>query len=306
MILGSYLKVNKDYIMSEQYKKLLDTLDWLEHMGETMVMGEVPQNRFKEIDFEDKSLSGADLKDLKMALSQNIFSQKKSPIKKVSPQTSDKPSLALFSPDIQKGSAHEMAQKAKNLAELKEIMGAFEGCSLKKTALNLVFADGNEKANIMLIGEAPGADEDRLGLPFVGVSGQLLDKMFGTIGLSRKENLYITNVVPWRPPGNRQPTPSEILICLPFLERHIELMAPQYICLIGGVATKALLNTTEGIIRLRGRWQGYKTPGLSAPIPALALYHPAYLLRSPSKKREAWRDLLTLKSALQNPIPQRK
>lgn len=284
--------------MSYPYKNLLDTLDWLTCMGENVVIGEIPKNRFEESKAEDKSLPGADLMALHQALSQKNLSEKKVSIQKPSPSGGSIPSLALLSPDLQRGSALELAQKAQNLSELKEIMMTFEGCSLKKTALNLVFGDGNENAEIMLIGEAPGADEDRLGRPFVGVSGQLLDKMFGSIGLTREKNLYITNVIPWRPPGNRQPTPSEISICLPFLERHIELMAPKYICLIGGVATKALLNTTEGIIRLRGKWQGYKTSETASPIPALALYHPAYLLRSPSKKREAWRDLLTLKSVI--------
>lgn len=295
--------------MSFLYKNLSDTLNWLEAMGVDTIIGETPGDRFKESKEEIFEESSLDFKKLKESLTQKtsqIFKDKEvlrpySPhVSRVSesPTLSKVASLESFSPDVRKGSAYELAQKAKTLKDLKEIMLNFEGCSLKKTALNLVFSDGKPTAPLMIIGEAPGADEDRQGRPFVGLSGQLLDKMFSTIGMNRSENMYITNVVPWRPPGNRTPTPSEVAICLPFLERHIELVSPKYICFIGGVAVKALLNTTEGIIRLRGKWHGYKTPHLSSPIPALAMYHPAYLLRSPSKKREAWRDLLTLKSVL--------
>lgn len=292
--------------MSSLYKNFLDTLDWLEEMGVDEIIGEDTLKNggtFKTL--EEGRLNFENLK--KSLASKDSFKSKtfESPKKEISIKetfTSQKKtvltSLGQFSPEAHHGQAYELAQKAKTLKELREIMASFEGCSLKKTATNLVFGEGNPKAPLMLIGEAPGADEDRQGRPFVGLSGQLLDKMFACIGMSRSENLYITNIIPWRPPGNRTPTTSEVTICLPFLERHIELVAPQFLCFVGGVSAKALLNTTEGIIRLRGKWQGYKTDHLKTPVPALAIYHPAYLLRSPSKKRESWQDLQTLKKAL--------
>ena len=149
----------------------------------------------------------------------------------------------------------------------------------------------------MVIGEAPGADEDRAGKPFVGVSGQLLDRMLGWIGLDRNK-AYITNVLFWRPPGNRQPTPAEISACLPFVERHIELVSPDVLLLVGGASAKTLLARSEGITKLRGRWFQYESAGMSRPIPALPTYHPAFLLRQPAQKREAWRDLLLLSERL--------
>ncbi len=166
--------------------------------------------------------------------------------------------------------------------------------------MNLVFADGNPNASIMLVGEAPGEDEDRQGLPFVGVSGKLLDRMLATIGLDRT-NVYISNVLFWRPPGNRSPTDAEIAACLPFAERHIALVQPKILVLLGGVAAKTLLRTKDGITRLRGRWVDY-TPQLGrtdvSPIRCLPIYHPAYLLRQPGAKRQAWRDLLLLKKGI--------
>ncbi len=189
---------------------------------------------------------------------------------------------------------------AETIEALREELGRFEGCALKHTAMNLVFADGNPQADVMLVGEAPGEDEDRQGKPFVGVSGQLLDRMLASIGLDRS-SVYISNVLFWRPPGNRSPTDAEIAACLPFVERHIALAQPKIVVPMGGVATKSLLRTKEGITRLRGRWTDY-TPHLgrddTPSIRCLPLYHPAYLLRQPGAKRQAWNDLLTLKKAL--------
>jgi len=165
--------------------------------------------------------------------------------------------------------------------------------------MNLVFADGNPQAKVMVIGEGPGAQEDRQGLPFVGVSGQLLDRMLGCIGLDRT-TVYITNVLFWRPPGNRTPTASEIATCLPFVERHIELVDPDYLLFVGGISAKTLLGRSEGILKLRGRWAHYQHVGLARPIPAMASLHPAYLLRQPAQKRLAWRDLLALKAAIRS------
>lgn len=194
-------------------------------------------------------------------------------------------------------SAREAAKAAPDLAALQQALRDFDGCALKKTATNLVFADGNPSASVMLIGEAPGADEDRQGKPFVGVSGQLLDRMMGAIGLDRS-TFYITNVCFWRPPGNRKPTEAELAALMPFVVRHIELVKPKVLVLVGGSSAQGLLGTNDGITRLRGRWFEFQTPGLAAPIPALPLFHPAYLLRQPGLKREAWRDLVKLKARL--------
>ncbi len=193
--------------------------------------------------------------------------------------------------------ARTVADRAANLMQLRELLQRFDGCALKHTATNLVFADGNPDARIMLVGEAPGADEDRQGLPFVGRSGRLLDRMLAGIGLVR-QGVYITNILPWRAPGNRQPTAGEIAVCLPFLERHIVLKAPSLLILCGGTSAKSVLGTTEGITRLRGRWRDHPVPGLATPVPTMAIYHPAYLLRQPAMKRDAWRDLLRIKERL--------
>jgi uracil-DNA glycosylase len=195
--------------------------------------------------------------------------------------------------------ARDRAGSATTLDELRAELERFEGCALKQTAMNLVFGDGNPEAALMLVGEAPGEEEDRQGLPFVGLSGKLLDRMLGSIGLDRR-SYYITNMIYWRPPGNRHPTQAEITACLPFLRRHIEIVNPRVLVLVGGVAASALLGRAEGIGKLRGRWLNYESPGLSRPIVALATYHPAYLLRSPGQKREAWRDLLLIKDKLRD------
>ena len=204
----------------------------------------------------------------------------------------------LISPKEATSTATASASSAKDLDELRAALVAFEGCALKYTATNLVFGDGNPKAKVMLIGEAPGADEDRLGLPFVGQSGQLLDKMFAAIGLTR-ESFYITNIIPWRPPGNRQPTPAEADACLPFVKRHIDLVSPDFLILVGGTATKTLLGGSAGIMRLRGAWKDY-TSEAGKKMKVIAIFHPAYLLRSPGQKREVWMDLIKIKHTLVN------
>ena len=186
--------------------------------------------------------------------------------------------------------------EAATLAELEALIAAFEGCALKRTAKSLCFARGSSEARLMLIGEAPGRDEDLQGKPFVGRAGQLLDLMLTAIGLSESE-VYITNTVYWRPPGNRTPTPEEVEACAPFLARQIELLAPKILVLLGGAAAKNILGVTEGIMRLRGKWLSY--PCVVGPITTLATLHPAYLLRNPEAKRYAWRDLLMAKEALQ-------
>ena len=189
-------------------------------------------------------------------------------------------------------------RRPRTLAELRAALAGFDGCALAATATNLVFADGNPEAGLMLVGEGPGAEEDRIGKPFVGPSGQFLDRMLASIGLDRAQVL-ITNLIPWRPPGNRNPTDSEVLICLPFLLRHIALVRPRRLVLLGALAARALTGSTTGITRLRGRWIDVTIPGLPAPVPALPMLHPAYLLRTAGRQaRLAWADLILLRRTL--------
>lgn len=190
--------------------------------------------------------------------------------------------------------AREAARGSEDLQALKQQLEAFDGCSLKFTAKNLVFSDGNPEARIMMIGEAPGRDEDIEGRPFVGKAGQLLDRMLGAIGMDRSQ-VYIANVIYWRPPGNRTPTPMETEICRPFIERQIALIDPDILVFLGGVSAKNFLPGQDGILRLRGHWQEWTIPG-GRTIPALPMLHPAYLLRQPAQKKLAWRDLLSLKA----------
>ena len=188
--------------------------------------------------------------------------------------------------------------EATSLAALEALVGQFDGCGLKRTAKSLCFSRGSEQARLMLIGEAPGRDEDLQGKPFVGRAGQLLDRMLAAIGLD-ETSIYITNTVYWRPPGNRTPTGEEIEACAPFLALQIELLEPQVLVLLGGAAAKSILGVSEGIMRLRGKWLSYR--GAAGDIPTLAMLHPAYLLRNSADKRLAWRDLLLVKKALETP-----
>lgn len=255
-----------------------DELCWLMEMGADEAIGETPVDRFVE----------------SRAPPKRVPEPRGAAVPPPAAAAPPPPTAALTSAVA---GARTLAAAAKTIAELEAAVAAFDGCALKATATRLVFADGNPAAKIMLIGEAPGADEDRQGKPFVGASGQLLDRMLACIGLDRKST-YITNILFWRPPGNRTPTTAEVAACLPFVERHIELVAPKLLVLVGGAAAKALLNTQEGIIKLRGRWFEFQRPGLRQPIPAIATFHPAYLLRSPGQKRDAWRDLLAIKHRL--------
>ena len=188
--------------------------------------------------------------------------------------------------------ARSIAASAQTLAELETLLGNYDGCGLKLRATQLVFADGNPEADIMLIGEAPGAEEDRQGKPFVGKSGQLLDRMLAAIGLDRSK-VYIANTVPWRPPGNRTPTPEEMALCLPFLHRQVELVAPKLVMTLGGPAMQTVFATTSGIIKMRGKWSDVSIG--NHQVAAIQTVHPAYLLRNPAAKQQAWRDMLSLK-----------
>lgn len=198
-------------------------------------------------------------------------------------------------PEAAIASARDAARTAPSLEALRALLETFDGCALKHTATRLVFSDGNPQARIMFVGEAPGRDEDIEGLPFVGRSGKLLDRMIAAIGLDRSK-AYIANVIPWRPPGNRTPTPQETQICLPFIQRQIELVNPDVLVTLGNPSTQTLLQTREGIMRTRGKWLNYDTG--TRTIRAIATFHPAYLLRSPSYKRMSWLDLRAIAKAL--------
>ncbi|SDP72899.1 DNA polymerase [Phyllobacterium sp. YR620] len=229
------------------------------------------------------------------------------PAKSASAPAPERPQANVAAPALAKASvpddakiamARQLALGAGSLEELREQLGAFDGCNLKFTAKNLVFSDGNPAAPVMFVGEAPGREEDLEGVPFIGRSGQLLDRMFAAIGLDRS-SVYIANTIPWRPPGNRTPTPLETEICRPFFERQVELANPKILVALGGPAAKALTNASEGILRLRGNWKTHLTPS-GIEIPVMPTLHPAYLLRNPAQKRFAWRDFLNVKMRLRS------
>ncbi|NBN64376.1 uracil-DNA glycosylase [Pannonibacter tanglangensis] len=225
----------------------------------------------------------------------NLPSLTASPAAPMAPASAPGPGQAVIPGEEAVRSAREAARSAATLEELKACLAAFRGCNLQLTAKSLVFSDGNPAARLMFVGEAPGSEEDATGVPFVGRSGKLLDRMLGAIGLDRT-SVYIANVVPWRPPGNRTPTPQETEICRPFIARQIELVDPDVLVFLGAASAKALTGATDGIRKMRGRWMQYDTG--RRKIRALATYHPAYLLRSPLEKRLAWRDFLTLRQVV--------
>jgi DNA polymerase len=257
-----------------------ELLSWYAEMGVTEALDETPHNHFAE-----RAPSAAERAGLPALR----------PLPGRGPVAARPMAAAATAPDEATLGAQALAREARTLDELKQALATFEGCALKATAKNLVFADGNPEGRVMMVGEAPGADEDRIGLPFVGRSGQLLDRMLAAIGLSRKEHVYIANLLPWRPPGNRTPTPQEVAICLPFIQRQIELADPDILVCVGAPSAQGLLGF-KGIMASRGRWVEYDTG--SRRIRAIATLHPAYLLRRPLDKRLAWRDLRALKAAL--------
>lgn len=208
--------------------------------------------------------------------------------------------FAPAAPDVAVGAARAAARNAASLVDLQKALETFDGCGLKATAKNLCFYRGAAQAPVMIIGEAPGRDEDIEGRPFVGRAGQLLDRMITAAGWSETD-VHITNIVYWRPPGNRTPTPQEAEICRPFLERQIELVAPRVLLLMGGAASKQILRSDEGILKIRGRWQTLEFGNLKVPV--IATLHPAYLLRTPIAKRQAWRDILAVNETLKTSKP---
>jgi uracil-DNA glycosylase len=248
-----------------QFENTADMLKWYVEMGADEAINETPVDRF---DVSAPRITTA----------------------------TPKPVTALGDVDKLVEEASMLAAGAGDLEALKAAIEGFEGCGLKRTAMNTVFSDGNPASGLMLVGEAPGAEEDRQGKPFVGAAGQLLNKMMAAIERDRESGFYISNILPWRPPGNRKPTPHEQLICLPFIRRHIELVKPKLLMLLGGVSAGALLNSTTGITRLRGTWHMVKIG--DREIPALPSFHPAYLLRQPGAKKDSWKDLLAVKARM--------
>ena len=283
----------------------LSTLQWLQEAGAGDAIGEAPVNRLhSNPPLEGGSKNhGAQSQDFSGRGPSPAYRQAPSP--KFAPQIStlpqgegakrSLPSTAFQGDGI--GNAQAAAASAQSLAELKAALEAFDGCGLKRTATNTVFADGTPAGGILFIGEAPGRDEDRIGKPFVGRAGQLLDKMLLGIGLDRAVNAYITNVINWRPPNNRDPSPEEAAQCLPFLRRHIELAQPEIIVLLGAVAARHVVGGSEGIMKLRGRWREYRVGDRMVPL--MPTLHPAYLLRQPAHKKLAWRDLQAIATRME-------
>ena len=264
-------------------------LKWLVEAGADEAIGETPGNAFAPPPIQDP------IQPVVEPVVEPVVGPTAAPKSAPPPAASPTVPLDLEAPSAAQANARALAEAASTLEELAAAMAEFDGCALKFTASNLVFGDGDPEADVMFIGEAPGADEDREGKPFVGVSGQLLDRMMAAIGLDRT-SVYITNILPWRPPGNRKPSPAEVLSCRPFVDRHIALVKPKVLVFVGGTSASTLLDTSKGITRLRGRWTSYTVNGVE--IPALPILHPDYLLRQPALKRETWRDLQALRRHL--------
>ena len=270
-------------------------LDWYVLAGVDQAMDDAPRDRYREAAAATAAPAAVAREPVPEAVVPSGVPQPAV----AAPRELAPPPAPLLAPGDATWSAHEIAAACTTLDQLVAAVRAFDGCALKRTATNTVIGDGNPAARLMIVGEAPGAEEDRQGLPFVGPAGRLLDRMLAAIGLDRSA-VYITNMLPWRPPGNRSPTAEELAICQPFLERQIELIAPRILVLVGGIAAKALLNRREGITRMRGQWFPFSTPRLEGTIEATATFHPAYLLRTPSAKREVWRDLLAIEDRMKN------
>lgn len=256
--------------MADSKSETLSALSWLVEAGADETLQNEPADRFA---------SQRPAKPLAQNLERSVREQRSQPTANTVPAAPA---------DDAVGSAMEIAARCNTLAELKAALESFDGCALKSIATHTVFADGNPASGIMCIGEAPGQEEDRVGLPFVGRAGKLLDKMLASIGLDRTK-VYIVNVLPWRPPDNRNPEPGEVAKCIPFLRRHIELAEPKILLLLGAVSVKTVMGQSDGIMRLRGHWLEYFVAGNM--IPVMPTLHPAYLLRRPIDKRLAWRDL---------------
>jgi uracil-DNA glycosylase family 4 len=299
--------VNRAYhrCMTASREESLAALNWLVEAGADEAIGEAPIDRFRSnppLEGGSKNLSDAKNFSGRGPVSATSPSPKMPPAFSTHPQGEGQRSLAQIKPTTLAplatdgfGSAMDIAAKCHTLDELRSAMEGFEGSQLKKLANSTVFADGNPASRVMFIGEAPGHDEDRAGLPFVGRAGKLLDKMMAAIGLDRT-SAYIINVMAWRPPDNRNPDPGEVAMCIPFLRRHIELAEPKIMIMLGAVAARHVLGLNDGIMKLRGRWLEYRIG--TEMIPVLPTLHPAYLLRQPAHKKLAWRDLQALADRL--------
>jgi uracil-DNA glycosylase len=266
----------------------LASLRWLIEAGADEAIGDVPVNRFAAA--KPAAVAPAERRTAPAA---PAAAASRPPVRPV--ESVPSPAVSRGASSIE--AAREIAERCQTLDELREALDAFDGCALKSTATNLVFSDGNPDAPLMLVGEAPGREEDLKGLPFVGQSGQLLDRMLSHVGLARASNVYIANILFWRPPGNREPTIEEVAISMPFVERHIALKRPKVLMALGSISAKQLLQRTDGITRLRGKWGSYSTGGQT--IPLIATFHPANLLRNPINKRYVWRDLLAVAERLE-------
>ena len=288
---------------SSQPTDLADLLAFYAEAGVDEALSDAPINRFAATAAEKDRLSAARqaARPSSEAVPQQLreeraVAQRTSLLPDTQPPPPARSQTAVVPDGAQAALARDLARSAASLDELREIMLNFDGCNLKATAKGLVFADGNPEADLMLVGEAPGRDEDIEGLPFVGRSGQLLDRILAAVGRDRK-SAYIANVIPWRPPGNRTPTPHETEICRPFIERQIELANPKVLVTLGGPSANVLLGSTTGIMKLRGNWREHVTPG-GVRIPAMPTLHPAYLLRNSAHKKFAWRDFLEVQARL--------
>ena len=284
--------------------ELAAILRWYVDMGIDLAMGDEPRNHFAE------GAARAAAQDAAGRESAASEPEREAPRNgpKVAPvgrmiQAEQRPvrsaASGAIAPEVAQASARDLAAAAQTLEDLRNALEHFDGCALKRTASQLVFADGNPQARIMFVGEAPGGDEDAQGLPFVGRAGQMLDRMLAAIGLDRTK-VYIANVVPWRPPGNRAPTQTEIAVCLPFVQRQIELVNPDILVCVGNIAAQALLGQREAITRIRGKWVEYQCG--PRRIPAMAMFHPAYLLRTPVNKRYSWQDIRAIARAIEKHV----
>ncbi len=265
--------------MNENIENTEFLLNWHIEAGVDETIAEMPCNFFES----DKIVKPkSDIKTTVQTTSQQIETNRQNVV-------SDSTNLSIQN-------ANKLVENIEKVEDLENIVNNFDGCGLKVTAKNTVFGEGNTEAKILIIGEAPGADEDRIGRPFVGKSGILLDKMLKSIELDRS-NVYISNTIYWRPPGNRTPTSSEISICLPFVKKLVEIMKPEIIITLGGSATQTILNTNETISKLRGRWIDY-SDSENNKTEVIATFHPSYLLRNPANKKKSWADLLKIKKKI--------
>ena len=272
--------------------ELAAALDWYRAVGVDLAVGEEPVDRFA-------ALAAAPRRSAPVQAAAGTAPAPLIVAPQLQRQTDSPPAVSpvITSLTADPAETRALAAAAPTLDALRATMDAYEGCTLKKRATQLVFSDGNPEASIMLVGEGPGEQEDLTGKPFVGRAGQLLDRMLGAIGLDRTK-VYIANMVPWRPPGNRDPSPEELALCTPFLVRQVELVAPKFLLTLGNVPTKSLFQTSNGITRMRGQWKELEIG--SHRVRSLATLHPAYLLRTPASKALAWKDMLSLRFALDN------